>query len=350
MRVIPKLIGALIILSTIILIADMTFASAPPPPKLLEGLKEPYPAPSLQNDGQWINSAPLSLESLKGKVVLVDFWAYSCINCIRTFPFLNKWYQDYKDRGFVIIGVHAPEFDFEKDLDNVKKAIGKYNIAYPVVLDNQFTIWKEFKNQVWPAHYLIDKAGNVVYQHFGEGHYEITEHNIVSLLDKGPIVPRKPIVEPNLYLQRFQTPETYLGYLRANNYGGNNKIAQDGPVKYEAPKRLIKHQWAMQGQWTVLGDKTVSQTPESALRLYFVASKVFAVMGSVGHKPIKVKLLLNGKPLTEFAGKDVLDSAVVVSDHRLYELVDLKKSDSAELTLLPEAQGVEFFTFTFGSE
>ena len=185
-----KLLGIIIIFSVIFLMFATNITSSVANTNdnpvlsgdLLNGLSQPYPAPPIVGIDAWINSPPLQLADLKGKVVLIDFWTYSCINCIRTLPYIKDWYAKYHDKGLVIIGVHTPEFEFEKNLDNVKNAVKAFNILYPVALDSHYATWKSFQNQYWPAHFLIDKAGNIVYEHFGEGDYAITEHNIRYLL------------------------------------------------------------------------------------------------------------------------------------------------------------------------
>ena len=184
---------------------------------LADGLLIPYAAPALAGLGPWINSEPLTLAQLKGKVVLIDFWTYSCINCIRTLPYLLAWDKAYRDQGLVIIGVHTPEFEFEKNADNVRQAVARFGIHYPVALDSQYATWNNYNNSYWPAHYLIDKQGKVVYQHFGEGDDATTEHNIRVLLGLNPM---KKMVAAGLNEATpnyEQTPETYLGYARSEN-------------------------------------------------------------------------------------------------------------------------------------
>jgi len=312
--------------------------------ELVDSLMVPYPAPALVSNSAWINSPPLTLKALKGKVVLIDFWTYSCINCIRTLPYLIDWYEKYHPYGFEIIGVHTPEFEFEKNLDNVKQAVAKDNIHYPVVLDNDYITWLNFKNQYWPAHYLIDKEGKVVYEHFGEGSYEDTEHNIRVLLG----LTGQPAKEneaaslkekkENKVVERL-TPEIYFGYERAGYYRGTESLKHDALFHYTYPKDLPENSWALKGNWRVEAQKILPAEKDASIKLHFFASKVFIVMGTSSDHSIPVKLILNGKPI----GK------VEVKAHTLYPVVSLKQSQSGVLEVIPSESGVEFYTFTFGN-
>ncbi|HVY55159.1 MAG TPA: cytochrome c biogenesis protein CcdA, partial [Thermodesulfobacteriota bacterium] len=195
--------------------------------KLEDALPEPYAAPDFSGIATWINSKPLTMKELRGKVVLIDFWTYSCINCIRTLPYIKSWDEKYRDDGLVIVGVHSPEFEFEKNADNVRKAVASNGIEYPVALDNNFDTWRNFNNRYWPAHYLIDREGRVVYTHFGEGKYDVTENNIRFLLGlEGDMEKGRSMPAP---YSTNQTPETYLGYERADSYRGTGEIDRDRP-------------------------------------------------------------------------------------------------------------------------
>ncbi len=314
------------------------------PTQLTHELSTPYQAPVVGGIETWINSSPLQLDALKGKVVLIDFWTYSCINCIRTLPYIKSWYQKYHDKGLVIIGVHAPEFDFEKDVTNVRNAVKKFGIEYPVALDNHFVTWQNFKNKYWPAHYLIDKNGNVVYEHFGEGEYDTTENNIRFLLGIAG-------ANSEFTAERVswgQTPETYLGSARAANFSGAIGLVDYQVRLYEFPAALEKNNWALQGGWKVFPEKIVSAASGAAIKLNFKARNVFMVMGSESHQPIKVKILLNGEQVIHEKGKDVVNSALEVKDNRLYEVVQLPESGNGVLQIIASAPGLEVFTFTFG--
>jgi cytochrome c biogenesis protein CcdA/peroxiredoxin len=348
---IRKILGAIIIVSVAYMIYGESVPTASAKSslesssQLMNWLSEPYPAPEITGITAWINSPPLQMGDLKGKVVLIDFWAYSCINCIRTLPYLKDWYQKYHDKGLVIIGIHAPEFEFERDLSNVKNAVEKFGIKYPVALDNNFATWKNYNNQYWPAHYLIDKNGDVVYTHFGEGDYETTENNIRRLLG---VTGANTQVQPESVASK-QTRETYLGSSRAANYSSPESITANKPFLYSYPKTLDDDYWALSGLWAVASEKIVSAQADAALKIHFNAGKIFVVMGNATSQPIKVKLLLNGEQVVKEKGKDVVDSSIVVSGHRLYEAVVMKSSSNGVLQIIASAPGLEVYTFTFGS-
>ena len=302
---------------------------------LVHGLLRPYSAPNIQGIDQWINSPPLTIEQLKGKVVLIDFWAYSCINCIRTLPYLKDWYAKYHDKGFEIIGVHSPEFDFEKNVNNVKNAVSSNGIKYPVALDNQFVTWQNYNNHYWPAHYLIDKNGYVVYTHFGEGDYDITENNIRYLLGLN----KTSLPEVNETASFTETPETYLGYARMENYASPEAITYDQSAIYHFPETLKENQWALSGAWKVTAEN-VSTGKESSIKIHFNARKAFVVMGSGTGFSIPVKIFLNDK-LVE-------NGNISVMSHKLYEAVVLESVSSGILQITAFEPGLEIYTFTFG--
>lgn len=310
-----------------------------------EGLDQPYPAPEFAGIEKWIQSEPLSMQSLKGKVVLVDFWAYSCVNCVRTLPFINEWDKKYRDKGLVIVGVHAPEFDFEKSAENVQRAINKWKITYPVALDNDMKTWGNFHNQYWPAHYLIDREGNVVYTHFGEGNYELTERNIRSLLGLKDV--DNTMSEPPSANMEGQTPETYLGYRRAENFKGI--ITRDAPTAYVTPASLPLHYWALSGEWNVQGDAITAEKADASLTLHFFSKKVFLVLGSSSNKPAHAQLMLNNKPLAKSAGKDAPDGKFSVEHYMLYELVNQPEAKEGTLTITADEPGLKAYAFTFGN-
>lgn len=314
--------------------------------KLIDGLSTTYPAPALNADTTWLNSPPLTMQQLKGKVVLIDFWTYSCINCIRTLPYLQDWYNKYHDKGLVIIGVHSPEFEFEKNVQNVKNAIKQYNIKYPVVLDNNYVIWQNFDNQYWPAHYLIDKEGNVVYQHFGEGQDDVTEHNIRVLLGLTGNTTYLP--EKSATKNFTQTPETYLGYLRASDYAGSPALAPKKTESYHFPDSLPVNGWALSGKWLIKSERIQSMDVNTAIKIRFSAQHVYVVMGSTNNQPIHVNVLLNGQPVGKNAGEAVKQSSLTVNGHNLYSVISLPNSTVGELELQFDKPGVEIYTFTFG--
>jgi cytochrome c biogenesis protein CcdA/thiol-disulfide isomerase/thioredoxin len=314
--------------------------------ELQDGLVQPYPAPDFAGIEAWINSEPLTMQKLRGKVVLVDFWTYSCINCVRTLPYITSWDKKYRDQGLVIVGVHAPEFEFEKNIDNIKTAVGKYGIQYPVAVDNRLATWVDFKNQYWPAHYLIDRQGNVVYTHFGEGKYDVTENNIRYLLGLKGEADLNAGMPPVL---RGETPETYLGYKRADRFVAMSELQKDVVASYMPTKMVQEHTWSLGGVWKVGEEKIVSVDKDSYLRLSFKAKKVFLVMGTADGQPRIVTLKLNGAPLADAeAGKDVFRSTVTVEGHALYELVNQSVSENSELSISADGPGVEMYAFTFG--
>ncbi len=351
-----KILGAIIIATVLYMIYSdnfaVSFAGSLKQPvhqdKIINGVSNPYPAPAIEDISAWINSSPLKLSDLKGKVVLIDFWTYSCINCVRTLPYLVDWYNKYNHKGLVIIGVHTPEFEFEKDVNNVKNAVKTYGIKYPVALDNNFVTWQNFENRYWPAHYLIDKNGNVVYQHFGEGGYDITENNIRYLLGMNA-TSAKSLVPVQENINRLETPETYLGYARAGNYSQHEKMVRNHANEYTFPGTLAQNEWALEGRWIVNTDRIIALQANAALKIHFNARKVFVVMGNTTNSPIDVKVLLNGSVLQNEKGKDVSGSSIKVDKHALYEVMVLDHVSSGVLELIASAPGLEVYTFTFGS-
>jgi cytochrome c biogenesis protein CcdA/thiol-disulfide isomerase/thioredoxin len=325
-------------------VREAAMAVADHPLQLQQGLAVPYKAPDFAGIAAWLNSPPLTMKGLRGKVVLVDFWTYSCINCIRTLPYLTAWDRQYRDKGLVIVGVHSPEFTFEKKLGNVRAAVSRFGIHYPVALDSNLSTWINFQNQYWPAHYLIDKQGRVVYTHFGEGDYGITEDNIRYLLGlKGEVAPLRTTGPYDL----GQTPETYLGYGRAERFAGEDRVKEDVPGFYSFPvSALSRHVWALNGFWTI-GEQRITAGKGAALRLHFHARKVFLVLGSATGKPVSARIMLNGKAVGESAGTDAPHGIVRIDGHRLYELVD-QKSARDGLLQIDAAPGLTAYAFTFG--
>ena len=324
--------------------------SAPEATALQDGLAAPYPAPEFRGLGTWLNSPPLKIDDLKGKVVLVDFWTYSCINCVRTLPYITAWDRQYRDKGLVIIGVHAPEFEFEKSIDNVRAAIARHGISYPVALDNSLATWLSFDNHYWPAHYLIDREGRVVYTHFGEGKYDVTENNIRYLLGLKGTGDDTRIVNSHSSAGE-QTPETYLGIARAQRYDGGVGLQRNVVADYRSVSDVAQDHWTLDGAWKVEDEKIISQKDGAFLQIHFKAKKVFLVMGTVDGAPQTVALRLNGAVLAAKAGKDVrsTDSTLTVAGHTLYELVNQPDSQDATLTLTAQQAGVELYAFTFGN-
>jgi thiol-disulfide isomerase/thioredoxin len=291
-------------------------------------------APEFTGISNWLNSQPLTLKSLKGKVVLVDFWTYSCINCIRTLPYVTKWYDTYKDQGFVVIGVHTPEFAFEKVTSNVETAIKRFGINYPVAQDNDFATWNAYNNQYWPAEYLIDQNGQIVYEHFGEGNYDHTENAIRQLLGLNHPVTANDGNVPTGGLNKVGSPEMYFELPRLQNLTSEQKTSTE-TTYYSLPNNLNLNKFALEGNWKFDNEKAISGG-EGKIRLHFKSGKVFMVAAS--QKEMIIKISVDGKP----------QSDVKIQMSQLYPLFD--SDDYSEHTIdieIPES-GFEAFTFTFG--
>jgi thiol-disulfide isomerase/thioredoxin len=295
-------------------------------------LKDYGAAPDVHDISAWINSRPLSLGDLRGKVVLVDFWTYSCINCLRTLPYLKAWDARYRSKGLVILGVHTPEFAFERDLGNVRAAVKRLGVDYPVALDNGYGTWKAYSNNYWPADYLVDQAGRVRDVHLGEGDYTKTERNIRLLLEAGNAgrLPQAGRDTDRTPLE-VRTPESYLGYLRIGNYTGS-PLRTDRPAAYRFPASLTQDSYAYAGTWKVEGERIVAED-DARLRLNFTARTVHLVLTGQGFVTVK----LNGKR----------QRTVRIDGDRLYTLVTQKRSADGLLELR-FTHGLAAYAFTFG--
>lgn len=313
---------------------------------------DPYQAPELKEIAGWINSDPQTIAGLKGKVVLIDFWTYSCINCQRTQPYLNDWYQKYRDSGFEIIGVHAPEFAFEKVPENVKKAGIEANIKYPIALDNKFSTWQAYNNQFWPAKYLIDKDGQVRYTHFGEGDYEITERFIQKLLKESGknITAGINQTKPSQPTVNGQSPETYLGYERGERFANAKEFKPDQDTNYNLLKDISEHQWSLGGNWRINATETISKSDNAVLAFKFSAREVYLVMDGPSDKPVSLKL--NGESVNSSnnGGSDVGSSGQIhLEGARLYKLINLPSFSKNNLVEITVPAGTTVNAFTFGS-
>jgi len=306
-------------------------------------------APDFAGTQRWFNTAsgrPLTLSKLRGHPVLVDFWTYTCINCIRTLPYLKAWDRRYRKAGLVIVGVHTPEFPFERDESNVRDAIAQNGLRYPVVQDNDYAVWQAYQNQYWPASYFIDADGQVRYVHFGEGAYGEKEQVIRELVEE---TGRRPGARAAARAERASpgvtTPETYLGAARAERFA-NGKI-EPGTRDFAQPAELAHDQLGYGGRWRV-GDEAATAVEGARLELDFGARRVYLVLGSAGGMPRAVTVLLDGRPISaRVAGRDVLNARVRVQRQQLYELVDLPRAERHRLTLnFPH--GVSGYAFTFG--
>ncbi len=310
---------------------------------------KPYPAPEFVDLNNWINSKPLELKKLKGKVVLIDFWTYSCINCIRTQPYLKEWDKTYRDSGLVIIGVHAPEFSFEKNPNNVRDAVKKAGLNYPIALDNDFSTWNAYQNQYWPASYLIDKEGNVRRQHGGEGEYKETEMAIRELLgENGGNVPKETTkaLSGNVPVSDAQTPETYLGTMKASNFASGKPLVK-GQQAFESAKLERVNQWTLGGIWNV-DSEGITAVKDSTLTIRFAAKELYLVPGSNSESGL-TSLSLNGIPISDDAGDDVKNSSVSLDGARLYKLVKFSSFRKDSTLQLKVPAGVQLNVFTFGS-
>ena len=308
------------------------------------------PAPEFYGTQAWFNTpdnAPLTMASLRGKVVLIDFWTYSCINCIRTQPYLKALYEKYHDKGLEIIGVHTPEFPFEKKASNVEAAVKAAGIPYPVVQDNDYTVWNSYANQYWPAEYFVDADGNVRYAHFGEGDYDHKEDVVRSLLAEAGNDPgsTKDNADKNVTTvsDGVSTPESYLGSARAQNFA--NGMILDGPHDFGPLKSPSDDQLSYGGKWLISPD--IATSAGGDLGINFGARRVYLVLGSPGG-PRSIKVMLDGQPIPpDDAGDDVKGGVVNVEGQRLYSLVDMPESGRHQLTLSPQS-GVQAYAFTFG--
>jgi len=338
-----------------VLIAGQATAKAQDPPSIV-GTSPLY---SLADATAWINSPPLTAKELKGKVVLIDFWTYSCINCLRAVPYIEAWAEKYKDSGLVVIGVHSPEFDFEKELPNVQKAVRKFKITYPVALDSDHAIWDAFHNEFWPAHYFIDATGKVRFEHFGEGNYDQSERWIQQLLDERNGKPM-PAVDVSVQAQGIeaaadtsdvQSPETYIGYARAEHFASPGGIKHDGEKTYTAPAQPRLNEWGLAGQWVDREQLAVLKSTGGKIVFHFHARDLHLVLGPTADgKPVRFRVTIDGHAPGDNHGVDTdAEGNGVVTDHRLYQLVRQKGAVTDHVfTIEFEDPGVQAFSFTFG--
>jgi thiol-disulfide isomerase/thioredoxin len=327
---------------------------------LLSDLPVEGEIPSLAGATLWLNSPPLNALDLRGKVVLVDFWTYSCINCLRALPYVEGWYRKYKDHGLVVIGVHAPEFAFEKNADNVSRAVADLKIDYPVALDNDYAIWQAFNNQYWPAHYFIDAQGRIRAHHFGEGNYRESEAIIRTLLiaaGNRDLPPAGTSQAPAVGVQappdsaHDQSPETYVGYHRAQNFASPGGFAQDQPHAYAAPSELRLNQWALGGSWDVDREKAVLGAAPGKIEFRFYARDLHLVLGpGKDGKPVHYRVTLDGAAPAGNHGADTdTNGDGVIDTQRLYQLI--RQSDGVGEHLFSIEfldSGVQAYSFTFG--
>ncbi|KIG09917.1 cytochrome c biogenesis protein DipZ [Caballeronia concitans] len=330
-------------------------ASTPmPPPLPVEGT-----LPALDGATQWLNSPPLSRDALRGKVVVVNFWTYSCINCLRTLPYLKTWAQRYGNDGLVVLGVHTPEFGFEHDTANVKRALRDLNVSYPVAVDNDYRIWQAFGNRYWPAFYIVDAEGRVRYHHFGEGNYDDAERSIRQLLGKTNEMtqpsgdePAKPsgtqvAADP----AHLESNETYLGYGESQGATPEQRVIRDASTAYTLPQRLALNDWGIGGQWNVRTEAAVASASHARLAYRFHARDLHLVLAPADDgKPVCIRITIDGKPPGASHGADIdADGNGVVTAARLYQLVRQSgpvDDRTFEIEFLDA--GARAYAFTFG--
>jgi thiol-disulfide isomerase/thioredoxin len=313
---------------------------------------EPRTMPSLGGATGWVNSAPLSAAGLRGRVVLVDFWTLTCINWLRTEPYVRVWSQAYQGDGLVVVGVHTPEFSFEHEIHRVRQAAQDRSIDYPVAVDSDYAIWTAFDNHYWPALYFVDADGVIRDHQFGEGRYPESERLIQRLL--GITRELVPVdgegVEAEADWNNLRTPETYLGYARGENFASPGGPAFDEPRLYEFPVQLRFNQWALAGDWQVGRENVVLEQPGGRIGIRFHARDAHLVLSAGARDPIPFRLLIDGMPPGPAHGVDVdRDGNGLVRDGRLYQLVRQPaevSERSLEITFLEP--GVEAYVFTFG--
>jgi thiol-disulfide isomerase/thioredoxin len=315
--------------------------------------------PSLGGATEWLNSPPLTPAGLRGKVVLVDVWTYTCINWLRTLPYVRAWAEKYKNQGLVVIGVHSPEFAFEKSVDNVRRAAKDMRVDYPIAIDSDHAVWRAFKNEYWPALYFIDAQGRIRHHHFGEGEYEQSERIIQQLLaEAGNGGVGRDLVsvdargaEAPADWGNLKSAENYVGHERTENFASRGGAVVDKPHVYAAPARFKLNDWALVGDWTVGEQRTVLNKPNGRIAYRFHARDLHLVMGPAAPgASVRFRVLIDGQPPAAAHGIDVDDQGNgTVTDQRLYQLIRQPKpiaDRQFEIEFLDP--GVEAFAFTFG--
>jgi thiol-disulfide isomerase/thioredoxin len=308
--------------------------------------------PSFGGATAWLNSEPLGLAELGEHVVLVDFWTLTCINWLRTEPYVRAWSEAYRDDGLVVVGVHTPEFSFEHEIDRVRRATAERAIDYPVAVDNDYTVWSAFDNHYWPALYFVDTDGQIRDHHFGEGRYEQSERTIQRLLG----VERELVsvvglgVEAEADWNHLRTPETYLGYERSEHFASPDGASSFGRRAYAFPERLHLNHWALAGEWTIGRENAVLDEPGGSIAYRFHARDAHLVLSAGALEPIPFRVLLDGEPPGESHGVDVDEAGNgLLAEGRLYQLVrehDAVRERTLEITFLEP--GAEAYVFTFG--
>jgi thiol-disulfide isomerase/thioredoxin len=314
------------------------------------------PLPSFSGATRWLNSPPLTPAGLRGKVVLVDFWTYTCINWLRTLPYVRAWDAKYRDQGLVVIGAHTPEFPFEKDIDNVRWAAKEMEVNYPIAVDSDYGVWRAFDNNYWPAVYVADAKGDIRYHHFGEGAYDETERVIQRLLSESgrktdnqlvKVTPRG--LEVSADFGTLRSPESYLGYQKAEAFASD--AVQDVPNVYSAPGKLSLNQWALAGDWTVKGGAAALNKSDGQIVYRFHARDVNLIMGvPPGAQPVRFTVTVDGKPPGAAHGTDIDEQGNgTAGRQRTYQLVrEQQRITDRDFEIRFAEPGVEAFCFTFG--
>jgi thiol-disulfide isomerase/thioredoxin len=314
---------------------------------------------SLRSATEWLNSQPLTAAALRGKVVLIDVWTYTCINWLRTAPYIRAWAEKYKDQGLVVIGVHAPEFPFERNVDNVRRAVKDMGLTYPIAIDNDFAIWRAFRNQAWPALFIVDAQGRTRHHHFGEGDYERSErfiqqllteagasgvaHELVSVDGRGAEAPAD--------WASLRSPETYVGFGQAERFVPPGGVVRDGSHVYAAGARLRLNQWALSGDWTVHRGAAALNKTGGRIAYRFHARDLNLVLGPAAQgASVRFRVLIDGQPPGTARGTDVDDQGNgTVTEQRLFQLIRQPKPITDRLFEIEFLDpGVEAFAFTFG--
>jgi cytochrome c biogenesis protein CcdA/thiol-disulfide isomerase/thioredoxin len=315
--------------------------------------------PPLDGATEWLNSPPLTGDALRGHVVVIDFWTYSCINCLRALPYVKAWYEKYRDKGLVVIGIHAPEFAFEKDLKNVRREVKELGVTYPVAVDNDYKLWRAFGNEYWPAHYFVDASGNIRHTHFGEGEYDASERVIQQLLAEagGGNMPTELVSATGTGAAlasdeaRVLSPETYIGHSRAENFASPGGQVQGVAHDYAVPPKLSLNEWALGGSWTVDEESAAADAAHTRIAFHFQARDLHLVLGpGPDGKPVRFRVRLDGEPPGGDHGADAgADGSGTVTEERLYQLIRQSgdvRDRRFEIEFLDP--GVVGYAFTFG--
>jgi cytochrome c biogenesis protein CcdA/thiol-disulfide isomerase/thioredoxin len=349
--------------STIAALGEGAMMMAAKPHMAADSVKSEGVLPPLDGAVAWLNSPPLTADGLRGKVVLVDFWTYSCVNCLRTLPYVRAWYDKYKGQGLVVIGVHAPEFAFEKDLDNVRRAVKDLKVDYPVAIDNDYAIWRGFNNEYWPAHYFIDAQGRIRHHHFGEGGYEESEAFIRQLLEEahGGVMASAPLdagsVQPDVggvalapTTGEVQSPETYVGYERAEHFASPGGAVHDAAHEYSMPPSLSLNEWGLAGSWTIADEKARLDKAGGRIAFRFHARDLNLVLGPTsGGKPARFVVRVDGKEPGDDHGIDTdAEGRGSVSHQQLYQLFRAKGAVIERTLEVEFLDPVDAYAFTFG--